>query len=466
LALFVYKSIEAKFSELDLISDIDIESFGYEKEDFINIKALKKEKVRYFLNASSISKRVLQEIFKEKVLYLHQKDNSFFESKNILQNIDSFIETQEFRSIKEEFAKSYKEYLEIQKEISSLREKEKRSLELKEFLSFEIEKIERINPKEKEYEELLEIKKVLSKKEKILDAISQAEGIFQFEEMVGSALNLLEVDSSFFDDAMSELKEIFANESQKFEELEEVDIENILNRIEELSWLKRKYGSIEEALKVKERKKEELKELENLSFYKDELIEKEKKLLLKIEDLAKEISIFRKKGAEIIQKGINEILPSLKLPSVSIKIKDKPLDITGRDNVEVSLDGVGFNKISSGEYNRLRLGFMSVFSSKKGNRAILILDEIDANISGEESMAVAKILKELSKNYQIFAISHQAQLASLATQHFLVKKEGDESVVLELKDEKRVEEIARIISGDKITKEAREFAKKCLKEID
>jgi len=92
----------------------------------------------------------------------------------------------------------------------------------------------------------------------------------------------------------------------------------------------------------------------------------------------------------------------------------------------------------------------------------LMLDEIDANLSGEESMSVAKVLKKLAKHFQIFVISHQPQLTSMGDQHFLIYKDGNISHTKELNFNERIDEIARIISGDSISKEAKKFAKELL----
>ena len=97
------------------------------------------------------------------------------------------------------------------------------------------------------------------------------------------------------------------------------------------------------------------------------------------------------------------------------------------------------------------------------DNGVLFLDEIDANLSGKESEAISKVLINLSKNYQIFAISHQIQLASSANQHFLVEKIDNNSKVKILNDEQRVKEIARMISGENVTAEALDFAKNLLK---
>lgn len=97
------------------------------------------------------------------------------------------------------------------------------------------------------------------------------------------------------------------------------------------------------------------------------------------------------------------------------------------------------------------------------DNGILFLDEIDANLSGKESDAISKVLKKLSNSYQIFAISHQPQLTSSADQHFLVDKLNGKSFVKELNSKEKINEIARMISGEKVTPEALDFAKNLLK---
>ncbi len=465
LALFGMKNPEAKVSEIVLDVELELEKYGIETEDVVIVRAVKKEKSRYFLNEQSISKKALQKLFSPLISYLNQKDQSFFASSNILRMVDDFVEDAEFARKKRELGKLYSRYKELQEQLRQIEEKERRSQELKEFLEFEIAKIDRIDPKEGEYEELMEIKKDLSKKEKIAQALQRAEGIFEYESAVQEALALIGRSSEFFDGAMNELRDIFYAESSRLEELEDMDIEQILARIEELSSLKRRYGSIEEAILQRKRKQEELAALENISFEKEHLQKELTKLSKQLHELAASITAARKKGAEGFSKSVNSYLRSLKLPKATISLHPKSLDHSGVDEAKVALDGVNFKNISAGEYNRLRLAFLAAWSDVRARGGVLILDEIDANISGEESMAVAKILKKLSRNYQIFAISHQAQLASLADQHFLVTKEQGRSSVRELKKSERIEEIARIVSGEKITKEARDFAKKLLKEI-
>ena len=464
LALFGLKPQEAALSEVTLEVDLQLDQYGLQEDELYVIRSIKKEKVRYFLSNQSISKRRLQEIFASKLAYLSPKDNDFFTSSNVIAMIEDFIKDEKFWQLRKELFSKWNKLIQLKRELSQIEEAQKRSEERKEFLAFEIQKIASIDPKEGEYEELMQIKKELSKKEKITEAIQRAQGIFEYEGYVSSALELLEVPSDFFDDVMNELREIFYSKLEHLQDLDEIDVEEVLKRIEDLSSLKRKYGSIEEAIKAKEEKEQELHRLENIDFEKESL-QKEIPLLQKeLESLAKELSKERKKVAKIFEKRINSYLAPLKLPHVELKFFQKELDESGIDGVQVQLQGVPFEKISSGEFNRLRLAFLAAWSDVGHSGGVLVLDEIDANVSGEESMAVARILKKLSKKYQIFAISHQAQLASLADQHFLIEKRDGKSYAKELNERERIDEIARIISGEKITEEAKEFAKKLRKE--
>ena len=154
----------------------------------------------------------------------------------------------------------------------------------------------------------------------------------------------------------------------------------------------------------------------------------------------------------------------LYLSNAKIVLEEKQLDNSGIDNILFELNGVSLETISSGEYNRLRLALLTSMSEFDiVDNGILFLDEIDANLSGKESDAISKVLTKLSASYQIFAISHQPQLTSSANQHFLVDKHNGISNVKLLNEKERVNEIARMISGENITSEAFEFAKNLLK---
>ena len=116
----------------------------------------------------------------------------------------------------------------------------------------------------------------------------------EFNQNVTAALELMEVDSSFFDETMNELNNIFEKFNDSLHELDDINIENVLDRIEKLSALQKRFGSIEECLKYKEQKKEELASYENIFFQKEKLEKEFNELNTNLILLAKEISQYRK----------------------------------------------------------------------------------------------------------------------------------------------------------------------------
>ena len=467
LSLFALSEVKANLGEIQLDNlNFSDESYDISLDDDIVIKSIKKEKVRYFLNNQTISKKNLNNLSTMLIKHLNLKDTSEFDSHKLVFFLDKLTSKnkKEFVEIKSSFDTLYLDFLQIKRELKKILEDENKLEDLKEFAKFEIDKIEQINPSIDEYEELNLIKKRLSKKEKIEVAIKKASGIMEFNQNVTNALELMEVDSSFFDEAMNELNNVFEKFNDSLYELEDINIENVLDRIEKLASLQKRFSSIEECLKYKEQKKKELESYENISFQKEKLEKDYKRINEELSVLSLEISKYRTATSLILENKINEYLKFLYLSNAKIILEEKQLDNSGIDNILFELNGVSLETISSGEYNRLRLALLTSMSEFDiVDNGILFLDEIDANLSGKESDAISKVLIKLSKSYQIFAISHQPQLTSSANQHFLVDKHNGISNVKLLNEKERINEIARMISGENITSEALEFAKNLLK---
>ncbi|RBQ31373.1 DNA recombination protein RecN [Arcobacter sp. FW59] len=467
LSLFALNEVKSDIGEVNLNnSRIKNEEYDINFEEDIVIKSIKKDKTRYFLNNQSISKKSLQNVSNSLIKYLSLRDTSDFKSETLLDFLDRFSSKNinGFKKIKDSFDTSYKELIDIKKRVNKIREDEKNLEDLKEFAKFEIQKIEEINPKNNEYEELNRLKKSLAKKEKIEQVVKKASNIFEYTNSVNELLELMEVDSSFFDETINELNNIIEKSTDTLSELEDIDIEDTLTRIERISALIKRFGSIEECLEYKNQKIKELEGYNNISFEKEDLEKRYIKLEESVINLAKDISKIRKDSLKILEEKVNEYLKFLYLSSAKIVLNNKELDQYGIDEVIFQLNGVSLQTISSGEYNRLRLALLSaIVEFDIGENGILFLDEIDANLSGKESDAISKVLIKLSSNYQIFAISHQIQLTASANQHFLVDKKDGISKVKLLNDNEKIEEIARMISGENVTVEAIEFAKNLIK---
>lgn len=460
------ESCEAALCESSTNWRFDNSSFESSDDDGAILKHIKKEKSRYFINNQAISKKDMSALSMQRIKHLSLRDFSDFENTKLISLLDNKIAktNKEIVGIKDKFKSIFFELKDAQKELEMVQNEQQRIVELKEFASYEISKISSINPKASEDAELMQIKKELSKKEKATKAIDGAMAIFSHENSVISALDLLDIDGSYFNDAMNELRSTLESANERFSALEDVDIESVLNRIEELSELKKRYGGIEEALEYKKTKELELERYENIEFAKSDLEKRVLQLKNEHDKLLLELSKLRKGAIDEFSKSLAGYAKELYLNDVTVTLTQKEADESGADEINISLAKTQLQKVSTGEFNRLRLAILALgveFVSQDGG--VLILDEIDANLSGEESMSVAKILKQLSKKFQIFVISHQPQLTSMGDQHFLVSKKDGESFVRELDFESRVEEIARIISGESISQEALKFARELLR---
>lgn len=457
----------SKLCEVTVNKPTSLQSELYVLEDELNIKTLKKEKLRYFIEGQNISKKSLYAMFTPYVQYLSVRDKSAFESSTLITMLDSslFADDKYFKKLSKEYQKRYANYKQKVLELNKIKEDEIKLAELTEYAEYEIEKIEKINPQIGEDEELIQVKKQLSHIDKIKASLGTAMDIFSAESAVEEVYKLLEKDASVFMDAMNQVRADFEETEHLANELEEMDVEQILDRLSDITALQQRYGSIEEALQYKDSKQKELAGYKN--------IEQDKSMLesflnieyIELSTLARQMTNSRKKEAKVLEKILEEYLKTLKLPKLNFLFETQNLTQNGADIIDVTLGGSQTNTLSGGEFNRVRLAMMasSIQESKtiKGQaEGVLILDEIDANVSGDESIAIAEMIQKLSAVYQIFAISHQPHLSAKSNQHIVVTKDKNQSQVIQLSEEGRVHEIARIIAGENPTLEAMEFAKK------
>ena len=434
----------------------------YDLEEEVTLKTLKKEKLRYFIEGQNISKKALNEMFAPYVQYLSVRDKSGFEPEALLAILDSSLLSKDkgFKKLRKEYVKRYENYKVKIKELDKIKADEAKLTELIDFAKYEVEKIEKINPFLGEDEELMQVKKQLSRVDKIKESLSTAMDIFKAETAVEEVYKLLDKDASVFMDMMNQVRVDFEETENLANELEEMDVEEILDRLSDITSLQQRYGSIAEALAYKDAKKKELAGYENIEQDKSMLEAFLSMEFVELSTLSRQMSKSRQSEAKTLEKLLEVYLITLKLPALSFEFEAKSLDESGTDAIDVSLGTSKMSTLSGGEFNRVRLALMASSIGKKEGQGVLILDEIDANVSGDESIAIAEMIQKLSSVYQIFAISHQPHLSALANQHIVVTKDNNKSQVVVLSDEGRVHEISRIIAGENPTKEAIEFAKK------
>ncbi len=473
LALFGLRESHAQTIEAILeVRGIAEEFQGFIEEGEITLTVSRRDKVRYFLNAQNIPKKRVQDFFAPFLKHLGVKSHESLSTKNLFLALDGFVSAQEkeYAVILEDYCKSFAHYQNTKNALNKLKEEALKITELREFVSFEIQKLESLQPKKGEYEELLLLKKEISKKEKISASLQEVQNFLNQAPQVLNFLNLIEKEKERDSilSALNELESLCDQQNELLESLQAIDPESILNRIEELSALNKRYGGIDAALEFLESKKQELQKYENFEESLKDAEKQASKAQENLKQTAQRLGEMRFKYLESFKKSLNQALQSLKMPQAKISLTSledvESYTPQGAQTLEITLNTT-LKNLSSGEFNRFILALLLTQSTQIKHQAIIILDEVDANLSGEESQGVALALKQLSTHYQVCAISHQPHMPALADAHFLIQKGAQGSKIIPLDKEGRIQEIARTISGEVITKEAIEFATKQLENL-
>ena len=255
----------------------------------------------------------------------------------------------------------------------------------------------------------------------------------------------------------------------------EVDeMESRLNLIYNLQ-KKHSVNSVHELIEITVNLQKKLEDNDNIEIdienLKNDISSKESLLI----EQSKKISISRKKILPNLKIEIENILSNLGMPNCSFKFnltKSEKYNKYGKDLIEVLFSGNKgsefspiFKVVSGGELSRILLSIKSILS-KHLKLPTMIFDEIDTGISGEMSNAMANLMLKMSKKMQIISITHLPQIAAKGDHHFNVYKYENFGItntkIKKLNNEERIEEIAKMLSGDKMSSSALIHAKELL----
>lgn len=295
-----------------------------------------------------------------------------------------------------------------------------------------------------------------------------ASGLKQIAELDDEASPLYDQMTAAEDMIADCVREISAYEEKL--EFSREDHEKARARLDTINSLKMKYGkTIEDIL---ERLSEESRKIEKLSDfdgYLSELGEKKQKLYEKLKSECLAVSDIRRSEAQKLQKDLAAALNNLNFLDakfeISIKSDESGINRDGFDDVEFMIStnpGEDLkpltNVASGGELSRIMLALKSVLA-KRDNIGTMIFDEIDTGISGRTAQLVADRMSEIAKSHQVIAVTHLPQIASHADTHFLIEKtavtDHTSTSVRSLSYDESVEELARMLAGDKITEAVR-----------
>lgn len=410
---------------------------------------------------------------------------SLLYKKNQLAILDAFAK-EKIKTEADAVRTSFKEYKKCLEEWEKSTMDETERMKESDFLSFEIQEIREAQLVEGEDEELESAYRKMQNARKIVENGCEAyEYTKESSELISRAIRSLNEVSRFdkkaeeicgqlmdadgiLNDFNRELSDY--NGSLEFSEEEFRKTEERLNTINRL---KAKYGSaLDEIEKVCEEKEARLQLLQDYDLH---MLELEKKKDLLYEQLRKhteQLTKQRKAQAKILEKSICEGLKDLNFADVKFKIAFEPLKeftANGGDDVEflISLNpGEEVKPLaqvaSGGELSRIMLAIKAVMADKDEIET-LIFDEIDVGISGRTAQKVSEKMAVIGRGHQIICITHLAQIAAMADQHFAIEKSVEENVTRSrirlLSEEEEIEELARILGGASITETVRQNAR-------
>ncbi len=359
-----------------------------------------------------------------------------------------------------------------------------------EYLRAALEDLDELNPREGEEDKLIALRDRLMRRESTLQGLSTAHiALEQAEGLLNNAYRALDkigADAMAMTEGLDrievELKEVVANVESLSADLEESEysLQEIDDRLHALKAQARKHGCGIDALAAK---REEIAALLREISYQDDALDQMDKDVKKARavyvSLAEKISLERKKAAEKLDKLVNKELPPLKLDKARFETQ---IDALAEDDwTEYGMDRVQFmvstnpgaaagpiGKIASGgEMARFMLA-LKVVLAEVGIAGTLVFDEVDSGIGGATADAVGERLARLAAQRQILVVTHSPQVAARAGHHWIVAKDGGKQVTTTVRmlpdDKARTEEIARMLSGAEITKEARAAAGKLLEK--
>ncbi|MVP00144.1 DNA repair protein RecN [Paenibacillus lutrae] len=464
------------------------------------------------INGQLVNLTMLREVGRWLVnIHGQHEHQSLLKSDEHIHWLDTYGEKEIAASL-QAYRASYDRYTKLRKELKSLVETSKQSLQMLDLYRFQVDEIAAASLKEGEEIGLAEEKSKLANAEKLyknvaasydtlygnnsgLDSIGKSIARIQDVASIdktGIAPLLEQMQNAFYqlEDAAYQLRDYRDEVEFNPERLDEIEL-----RLDLIASLRRKYGdTITEILAYSDKISGELATIEN----KDEIIQKlQDKLAAETSQLAKaalDLSKRRSKIAGRLAQEIETELRDLHMERTQFRVQVAHIEAANAqaglalDNgsVKFTRDGIdqveflmapnpgeplrGLSKIASGgELSRIMLAMKSIFA-RLDRIPVLIFDEVDTGVSGRAAQAIAEKLSVLSVSCQVFSITHLPQVACMADVHFYIHKEveGERTYtrVTDLSRRGRVEELARMLGGVEVTETTLHHAQEMLALAD
>ncbi len=480
-----------EISELNLQHFFVLHELDYESETILRREVLPSGKSRAFVNDTPVSLSILKQL-SEKLIDVHSQHQTLLlnTSEYQLGIVDANAKNESLRTA---FLEEFGKYKKLKTALEELQVQESKLKADLDYYQFQFDELAAINLEQIHEEEMQEELDLLNNAEYIKVSFNKAFELLDNEMGIISQLQEVSHSLSSVSESSKKTKEIFERIHSTLIELEDIksEIEETneeivfdSDRIEVLSetlnllqasYQKHRTDSVQELIKKRESIEANLMLASNF----DEEIQKLSTQLndqqLVLQEVGKKLSKSRTSVCPSIETEINEMLDELGMKDAQVQFlceKRKEFSPHGMDSVQIFFKankGGSFNPIakvaSGGELSRLMLCIKTNLAQKK-HLPSLIFDEIDTGVSGDIASKMAEMMKRISANSQVLAITHLPQIASKGDAHYKVYKTTDEhstfTKMKELTADSRVVEIAKMLSGSKISQAALENAKTLL----
>lgn len=477
--------LKAWFEDNDLDCDED--------ECIIRRELTAAGKSRAFINDTPTSLQLMRELGEMLVDVHSQHQNLLLQKEDFQVNVLDIIADNGKQ--KEAYSKAFAAYRKAENDLKAMREQISLTRENEEFMRFQLNELANADLKEDEQEALEQEQEVATHTEDIKTILFETNTILNDEN--SGALAALYLANQKLESAARlypAIKDLAERMSSSFIELKDIAQETeavaedidfnperlafINERLDTIYSLQRKFhkNTIAELIEEQRNLQEAIDNIDNSDTALADLEAATEKALLDAKAKADKLTETRQKTTAKVEKAIRGSLEALGMPNVEFKIeitKDE-LSAKGQDRVAFLFSankGMAPRPVaqvaSGGEIARLMLSLKALISGAV-KLPTIIFDEIDTGVSGRVAEKMADIMRQMGNaDRQVISITHLPQIAALGTHHYKVEKhdtqEGTTSVMRQLADDERINEIAQMLSGSDITEAARTNAKALLK---
>ena len=486
--------IRAAFDGIPAVVQDRLEQAGYERSDALlltrEISAEGKSSCR--INGMPANASVLREICGGLININGQHDSvGLLNPANHQELLDAYAQNekayQDYRTV-------YRELVRVKRAMDALITDEDEKQRKIELLSYQADEIDAAALTPGEEETLPARRKVLANASAIRERIAQAYGALSGGDeslggvdLLGEASNAVDAAAQLDEslagpagqlmDLYYMAKDLSAELVGRLENYESNDeaLDEIEQRLDLIYKLKRKYGgTVEDILAFGEKARAELERIQSSQEEQEQLQAEKLRLYHLARERAEVLTQTRLKAFEELNRRISDTLDFLNMPGVRMSLHHTrgPLAGHGQDTIEFFISTnpgeapKPLAKIASGgELSRITLAVKNALADRDAVPTV-IYDEIDSGVSGKAAGKIGAVLRQSAASHQILCITHTAQIAALADCHLMIQKNvtGDRTYteVYPLDQEGRVDALAHLISGDRVTELALANAREML----